>query len=182
MNSPWLTPVYVPGKEPLPPGVSEEERQQLHQLEYWSKFGAGAMESCPVKFAISGVAGFGLGAFFQLFSAALSADDPMRRTNLYLQAQAAGLPEPKLTTMESTKELFKDTGRQMYRSGKGFAKIGALYSGIECCVEGYRAKNDIQNSIIAGGLAGAVLARNSGVKAMIAGGIGFAAFSSAIDM
>jgi len=46
----------------------------------------------------------------------------------------------------------------------------------------YRAKNDIYNSIASGFVAGGVLARNSGPKAALAGGIGLAAFSAAIDL
>ena len=134
--TPWLTPVYLPGKEPLPEGWTENDRAELAQVQKWSKFAASTMESCPTKCAFSGVAGFGLGAFFTLFSAALSADDPLRRTNSYMQAQAAGIDPPKLTTAQQTKMFFKDTGRNMYKTGKGFGKVGALYSGIECCVEG----------------------------------------------
>ncbi len=135
-SSPWLTPIFIPGKEPLPEGFSEDDRAEMAKVQGWQKMAGSVMESCPLKCAFSGVAGFGLGAFFTLFGAALSADDPMRRTNVYLQAQAAGLPEPKLSTSQATKEFFKDTGRNMYRSGKGFGKVGAMYAGIECCVEG----------------------------------------------
>ncbi|KDN53403.1 Tim17-domain-containing protein [Tilletiaria anomala UBC 951] len=182
VNAPWLAPIYLPGQEPLPEGYTEEDRANLAQVQMWQRYASGAMESCPVKCTLSGAAGFGLGAFFTLFSAALSADDPTRRTTAYLQAQAAGIPEPKLSTALQTKEFFKDTGKNMWRSGKGFGKVGALYSGIECCVEGYRAKNDIYNSLISGCFAGSILARSSGPKAMIGGGIAFAAFSGAIDL
>lgn len=46
----------------------------------------------------------------------------------------------------------------------------------------YRAKNDIWNAVYGGLVSGAVLGRNSGIKAMIFGGLGFAAFSGAIDL
>jgi len=46
----------------------------------------------------------------------------------------------------------------------------------------YRAKNDLTNPIAAGFVAGAILARTSGPKAMLFGGGAFAAFSGAIDM
>jgi import inner membrane translocase subunit TIM22 len=46
----------------------------------------------------------------------------------------------------------------------------------------YRAKNDIYNSVASGFVAGGVLARNAGPKAALAGGVGFAAFSAAIDL
>lgn len=88
----------------------------------------------------------------------------------------------------------------MWTTGKGFGKVGALYSGVECCIEGvsfrnhvcplgenqahkcqYRAKNDITNAVSAGFFAGALLARQSGIKAMVGGGAAFAAFSGVID-
>ena len=46
----------------------------------------------------------------------------------------------------------------------------------------YRAKNDMINPIAAGFVAGGVLARNSGPKAALGGGLAFAAFSAAIDL
>lgn len=45
----------------------------------------------------------------------------------------------------------------------------------------FRAKNDLYNSVYAGLISGAVLARKSGPRAMVLGGMGFAAFSAAID-
>jgi import inner membrane translocase subunit TIM22 len=49
-------------------------------------------------------------------------------------------------------------------------------------VHQYRAKNDMVNPIAAGFVAGGVLARNSGPKAALGGGLAFAAFSAAIDL
>lgn len=44
--------------------------------------------------------------------------------------------DPNMTNTQKTSEFFKSTGRSMWRSGSGFAKVGALYSGVECCIEG----------------------------------------------
>jgi hypothetical protein len=46
----------------------------------------------------------------------------------------------------------------------------------------YRAKNDIYNSVSAGFVSGGILARNSGPKAVVGGGLAFAAFSAVIDL
>lgn len=46
----------------------------------------------------------------------------------------------------------------------------------------YRAKNDLVNPVAAGFAAGAILAKNSGPKAAMGGGVAFAAFSGGIDM
>ncbi|KAJ2973173.1 hypothetical protein NUW54_g12112 [Trametes sanguinea] len=46
----------------------------------------------------------------------------------------------------------------------------------------YRAKNDMVNPVAAGFVAGGILARNAGPKAVVGGGLAFAAFSAAIDL
>jgi mitochondrial import inner membrane translocase subunit TIM22 len=99
-------------------------------------------------------------------------------------------------------EIFKEMGRGMWRSGKGFSKVGALYAGIECVIESvrgylvsslapclmivfrgqYRARNDMVNPVAAGFVAGGILARNSGPSGVLGGGLAFAAFSGAIDL
>lgn len=35
----------------------------------------------------------------------------------------------------STKQYFKEMGQKMWRSGRGFGKVGALYAGTECVIE-----------------------------------------------
>jgi len=90
----------------------------------------------------------------------------------------------ELTTLPMREQLrkgFKDMGSRSWSSAKNFGKIGFLFSICECTIEGFRAKNDLYNSAAAGGMAGAILARNAGPQAMLLGGGGFAAFSTAID-
>ncbi|KAG8697559.1 Mitochondrial import inner membrane translocase subunit tim22, partial [Ceratobasidium sp. 395] len=171
-------PIFPAGKEPLPPGLTEEDRPALEQQKKVERFMRMASESCAFKTVLSGGIetqlrlGFGLGAVFSLMSTSFAYEDPMNRlTN-----------DPNLSTSQKTSEFFKSTGRSMWRSGSGFAKVGALYSGVECCIEGFRAKNDITNAVSAGFISGAVLARNSGPRAAAAGGLAFAAFSGAIDL
>ncbi|KAG8704474.1 Mitochondrial import inner membrane translocase subunit tim22 [Ceratobasidium sp. 395] len=165
-------PIFPAGKEPMPPGLTEEDRPALEQQKKMEKFMRMASESCAFKTVLSGGIGFGLGAVFSLMSTSFAYEDPMNRlTN-----------DPNLSTGQKTSEFFKSTGRSMWRSGSGFAKVGALYSGVECCIEGFRAKNDITNAVSAGFISGAVLARNSGPRAAAAGGLAFAAFSGAIDL
>lgn len=53
-------------------------------------------------------------------------EDPLNRANV------------QISTMAQTKIAFKDMGSKMMTTGKGFAKVGAVYSGVECCVEGVR--------------------------------------------
>ncbi|KAJ8696944.1 Mitochondrial import inner membrane translocase subunit tim22 [Pleurotus ostreatus] len=169
---PGSAPIFTPGKEPLPPGFTEEDRAQLAQQRKWEGYAAMAMESCAVKTVLAGGAGFGIGAFFSLMSASFAYEDPLLRQ----QTQAG------MKAHQKAREVMKEMGRGMWSSGKGFGKVGALFAGIECVIESYRAKNDIYNSVSSGFLAGGVLARNSGPKAAFGGGLAFAAFSAIIDL
>lgn len=72
--------------------------------------------------------GFALGGFFALMSATFAYEDPLSRASQKL-----------VGTRAQTAYVFKEMGRNMWSSGKGFAKVGAVYSGIECCIEGVSA-------------------------------------------
>ncbi|CAD6581476.1 MAG: Mitochondrial import inner membrane translocase subunit tim22 [Tremellales sp. Tagirdzhanova-0007] len=173
MANPLLAPIFLPGQEPVPPGTTDDEREAFQQAMKWQKIIGTVPESCPFKVVLSGGAGFALGGFFSLMSATFAYEDPLTRAST--QLAGAG-------TRAQTAYVFREMGKNMWSSGKGFAKVGALYSGIECCIEGYRAKNDIKNAVSAGFFAGAVLARQSGPKAMLGGGAAFAVFSGVIDL
>lgn len=72
--------------------------------------------------------GFAIGAFFSLMSASFAYEDPLLRQ----QTQAG------LNTQQKAKEIFKEMGKGMWRSGKGFGRVGALFAGIECVIESVR--------------------------------------------
>lgn len=76
---------------------------------------------------------------------------------------------------------FKDMGQRSWSSARNFGKVGLLFSGIECGIEGFRAKNDLANGTAAGCLTGGILARSGGPTAVVGGCAAFAAFSAAID-
>ncbi|KAH8994423.1 mitochondrial import inner membrane translocase subunit TIM22 [Lactarius akahatsu] len=168
MSLPLVAPVFPAGKEPLPPGMTEEDRANLLQAKKYQGYMTAAMESCLAKTTIAGVGGFAIGGFFSMMSTSFAYEDPLLRQNL--------------GTTQKTVEIFKDMGRGMWRSGKGFAKVGALFAGIECVIESYRARNDMVNPVAAGFVAGGILARNSGPTGVLGGGLAFAAFSAAIDL
>jgi import inner membrane translocase subunit TIM22 len=138
-------PIWPLGKEPLPLGLTEEDRAAIMQQQQYSKYASVAMESCAVKTVMAGtmgepymapsllvtvanqlVRGFGIGAFFSLMSASLAYEDPLLRQ----QSQAG------MNTTQKAGQIFKEMGRGMWSSGKGFGKVGALFAGIECCIEG----------------------------------------------
>lgn len=170
-SMPLVPPLFPAGKEPLPPGFTEEDRQNMQQAKKYQDYMTMGMESCLAKTVIAGAGGFAIGAFFSLMSASFAYEDPLLRA----QAQA-------LNTRQKASEIFKEMGRGMWRSGKGFGKVGALFAGIECVIESYRAKNDMVNPVAAGFVAGGVLARSGGPKAVVGGGLAFAAFSAVIDL
>lgn len=74
--------------------------------------------------------GFGIGAFFSLMSASFAYEDPYLRTQ--------GKTAAQLNATQKASAIFKDMGRGMWTSGKGFGKVGALYAGIECVIESVR--------------------------------------------
>ncbi|KAG5438778.1 hypothetical protein PCANB_002498 [Pneumocystis canis] len=82
---------------------------------------------------------------------------------------------------EQLKYGFKDMGKRSWSSAKNFAAIGSIFSGTECCIESYRAKNDIYNGISAGCFTGGALTVKNGPKAALLGCLGFSAFSAAVD-
>ncbi|KZT58713.1 Tim17-domain-containing protein [Calocera cornea HHB12733] len=172
ITHPLLAPLGGP-TPPLPPDLTPEERTAVLTQLRWTKYTQMGMESCAFKTFASGGIGFMLGGFFSLMSASMQYEDPIMRAN-----SAAG---KAISGGAKTIEVLKETGRNMYRSGKGFGKVGALYAGTECVLESYRAKNDMTNAVAAGFISGAILAAGSGPKAAFGGGLAFAAFSAAID-
>jgi import inner membrane translocase subunit TIM22 len=61
-------------------------------------------------------------------SASFAYEDPYLRQ----QAQAG------MNTTQKAREVFREMGKGMWRSGKGFGKVGALFAGIECVIESVR--------------------------------------------
>ncbi|GJJ09303.1 hypothetical protein Clacol_003525 [Clathrus columnatus] len=169
----FSAPFLRPDQEPLPPGWTPDDRTAFLQQQKWARIGAEAIHSCPAKAVMASGMGFGLGAFISLMSASFAYEDPLLRSQIGVGSR---------TTTQKTMEMFKDMGRGMYRSGRGFAKVAGLFSGIECVIESYRAKNDMVNGTSAGFVAGSILAYSQGPRAAIGGGIAFALFSLGIEM
>ncbi|KAJ1793553.1 Mitochondrial import inner membrane translocase subunit tim22 [Coemansia sp. RSA 2399] len=124
------------------------------------------MDSCAVKTGFSGVAGYGIGAVFGLVLSGIEFSSPV---------------DTSTSTKQQIKTVFKDMGNKSLSSAKNFAIMAAIYSGSECMIESYRARNDIYNSVAAGCITGGTLAVRTGPRGMAAGCAGFAAFSAAID-
>jgi hypothetical protein len=54
---PGLVPLFPAGKEPLPPGWTEEDREQLNQVKKWENMVTMGSESCAFKTVLAGGAG-----------------------------------------------------------------------------------------------------------------------------
>ena len=84
---------------------------------------------------------------------------------------------PILLQLRETGELMSNKSVSWM---KNFAKVGGIFSAVECVVEKTRGKHDIQNAVLSGCIAGAGLAYKQGAAAMAMGCGGFAAFSLVI--
>lgn len=62
---PLVAPLFPAGKEPLPPGYTEDDRAQIEQAKRYQGYMTMGMESCVAKTAIAGVGGrsFSWGTF-----------------------------------------------------------------------------------------------------------------------
>lgn len=51
---PGQMPIPYAGREPLPPGISEDERPQYEQMKKWEGYTRMAQESCITKTVLAG--------------------------------------------------------------------------------------------------------------------------------
>ncbi|CAG4934129.1 unnamed protein product [Colias eurytheme] len=123
------------------------------------------IESCPFKSVTSCIIGYGLGLAVGLFTSSLMPNmtDPMAQQN------------------QTAREILREMKTSMLSYAKNFAILGAVFSGIECCIETARGKSDWRNGTYAGGVTGGLIGLRGGLKAGIFGAAGFAAFSTVID-
>ncbi|KAH8702026.1 putative mitochondrial import inner membrane translocase subunit [Talaromyces proteolyticus] len=167
MSFPGMPPIGgAGGGNPATAGMTEQEQRMVKMMN-------AAAESCPFKIALAGGGGFVLGGAFGLFTAAMAYDTPLT---------AKGQEITSLPMREQLRQGFRDMGSRSWSAARNFGYVGAVYSAAECAIEGLRAKNDIKNHVAAGCVTGGWLARNAGPQAAAAGCVGFAAFSTAIEM
>lgn len=86
-----------------------------------------------------------------------------------------------LPLRQQLKTGLRDMGTRSLSSARNFGIVGAVFAGSECCIEGFRARNDAKNGVAAGCVTGALLAAKAGPQAAGLGCAGFAAFSAAIE-
>jgi len=89
--------------------------------------------------------------------------------------------DTSLPFTQQVRASYKGFVPDVLRSAKNFAKLGMMYSLVECFIERARAVNDTKNAVYAGCITGAALARHGGAVGMVGGCSMFAAFSAAIE-
>jgi import inner membrane translocase subunit TIM22 len=94
-----------------------------------------------------------------------------------------GAPEPPpVAPLRALRESGEMVGARSLSWARNFAKVGAVFSLVECSLEKVRARHDTTNVLVAGCVTGAFFARAGGPAAMAAGCGGFAAFSAAMEL
>jgi len=132
------------------------------------------MESCAAKAVSSGFIGGGMGVAMGLVLGGYNSIAP--------PVTIPGVPEPPKIPMKwQLRESWLSTARRARGWGRNFAFVTIVFSGVECCIEKYRAKHDIVNGVSAGCITGAALAAGQGPAACAFGCVGFAAFSACIE-
>ena len=56
-NLPLVAPIFAKGKEPLPPGWTEEDRANMMEAQKYQNWMQTGMESCAAKTVIAGGGG-----------------------------------------------------------------------------------------------------------------------------
>ena len=135
--------------------------------------------------------GAGLGVLFGLFMGTMDAAGGGLDGGVGAGAAAAAAagaaggkapaPPPTQTARQVMVAMARSAGSRSASYAKGFAAMGALFAGAECCVEKARARHDAMNAVYAGCAAGGALASPAGAKAAAVGCVSFAAFSAFIE-
>ncbi|SIO73518.1 Mitochondrial import inner membrane translocase subunit tim22 [Babesia microti strain RI] len=100
---------------------------------------------------------------------------------MFTMNQSSKPTDINLTTKEVFRLASKDLISHITATSKNFAKIGSLYSLIECGVQKKRGSCDLYNSIYAGCATGATLSYKNGPLMATGSCIAFAAFSGAME-
>ncbi len=73
-----------------------------------------------------------------------------------------GREVPQAPLREQMRSAYRSTASKTYGWSKSFAVLTALFGGVECVIEKYRAKHDVWNPVISGCAVGATLSAKSG--------------------
>lgn len=130
-------------------------------------------ESCGSKIITGAIMGSVLGVGMGLFMGAMGDVSPIQMVN--------GREVPQAPLREQVRSGFKSLASKSRGWAKSFGILTALFGGVECLIEKYRAKHDVWNPVISGCAVGATLSAKGGPAAACLGCAGFAGFSLVVD-
>ena len=130
-------------------------------------------EACGTKIITGGAMGAVIGVAMGIFMGAMGDVSPIQIVN--------GREVPQAPLREQMRAAFKSTAGKACGWAKSFGILTALFGGVECVVEKYRAKHDVWNPAISGCIVGATLAAQGGPAAACFGCAGFGGFSLVVD-
>jgi mitochondrial import inner membrane translocase subunit TIM22 len=73
-----------------------------------------------------------------------------------------GREVPQAPLREQMRAAFKSTGGKVSGWARNFGILTALFGGVECVIEKYRAKHDVWNPVLSGCIVGGTLAAKGG--------------------
>jgi import inner membrane translocase subunit TIM22 len=111
-------------------------------------------EACGTKIVTGGVMGAVIGIGLGAFMGAMGDQSPIQIIN--------GKEVPTAPLREQMRGAFKSTAAKTGGWAKSFGILTALFGGVECLVEKYRAKHDVWNPVISGCVVGATLSAKGG--------------------
>ncbi|PHJ21139.1 mitochondrial import inner membrane translocase subunit tim17 domain-contraining [Cystoisospora suis] len=128
--------------------LTPEQKQMQEQLRLQKKVETFFSEGCLVRSSLMGVGGGVLGVLFGAFFFTMKPVDV----------------DTTRPFREQFKQQYKTFLPDVARSSKSFAKLGFIYSLVECFIQRERAVHDINNAVYAGCVTGAALAYSGKVS------------------
>lgn len=129
---------------------------------------------CGTKILVGLATGSILGVAMGLFMGSMGDVSPIQV--LY------GKEVPQAPLREQMRSSYKLVLGKAGSWGRNFGIISALFGGVDCVVEKYRAKHDRWNPVISGCTVGATMGAKAGVLPACMGCAGFAGFGLLIDL
>lgn len=111
-------------------------------------------EACGPKILMGAVTGYVMGIGLGVFMGAMGDVSPIQVLH--------GREVPQAPLREQMRAAFKSTGAKSIGMAKTFGVLTALFGGVECLIEKYRAKHDTWNPVLSGCAVGATLSAKGG--------------------
>ena len=118
-------------------------------------------ESCGSKIIIGSVTGYVMGLGLGVFMGAMGDVSAIQIIQ--------GREVPQAPLREQMRAALKATMTRSTGMGKTFCVLTALFGGVECLIEKYRAKHDVWNPVLSGCAVGATLSAKGGPAAACIG-------------